>query len=100
MISLTGVDISGVVTDPPHSSGVAVIAVDASAENSIIIVPGANGQVGPDDIARLDPVLGDARVFLLQLEVPLDAVVAALSSSSIRPRLDRSRPNSTRWWTS
>ena len=79
-----GVDISGVVTDPPHSSGVAVIAVDASAENSIIIVPGANGQVGADDIARLDPVLGDARVLLLQLEVPLDAVVAAARAARRR----------------
>src|SRR6185295_16260113 len=59
------------------SSGVAVIAVDDNAENNIIIVPGANGRVGQDDIDRLEAHLTGAKVILLQLEVPLEAVVAA-----------------------
>jgi ribokinase len=73
----TGVDVSTVFTDTTVSSGVAVIAVDDNAENNIIIVPGANGQIGQDDLARLEANLTEAKVLLLQLEVPLEAVVAA-----------------------
>jgi ribokinase len=72
-----GVDITNVVADASQPSGVAVIAVDDRAENTIIIVPGANGMVGDDDVARLDTALAGASVLLLQLEVPLEAVVAA-----------------------
>jgi ribokinase len=71
-----GVDVAG-VTSQPGPSGVAVIAVDDAAENNIIVVPGANGAVGSNDLALLDEALADARVLLLQLEVPIDAVIAA-----------------------
>jgi ribokinase len=72
-----GADVSAVFTDSTVSSGVAVIAVDDNAQNNIIIVPGANGRIGQDDLDRLETSLTGARVLLLQLEVPLDAVVAA-----------------------
>lgn len=72
-----GADVSAVFTDPAVSSGVAVIAVDDNAQNNIIIVPGANGRVGQDDLNRLETSLAGAKVLLLQLEVPLEAVVAA-----------------------
>jgi ribokinase len=71
-----GVDVAGVSTQP-GPSGVAVIAVDDAAENTIIVVPGANATIGAADLALLDAALAGARVLLLQLEVPLDAVVAA-----------------------
>ena len=72
-----GVDTSGVAVHPGAASGVAVITVDDAAENEIIVVPGANGVVGREDLVRLEAALDGARVLLLQLEVPLDAVVAA-----------------------
>ncbi|GIK39676.1 MAG: ribokinase [Chloroflexota bacterium] len=72
-----GADVSAVFIDPVVSSGVAVIAVDDNAQNNIIIVPGANGRVGQDDLDRLESSLAGAKVLLLQLEVPLEAVVAA-----------------------
>jgi ribokinase len=56
---------------------VAVISVDDAAENSIIIVPGANGDVGHDDVQRVEAVLDQARVLLLQLEIPMESVVDA-----------------------
>lgn len=71
-----GVDTAAVV-EAPGPSGVAAIAVDDAAENTIVVVPGANGLVGAEDVARLDAALGGASVLLLQLEVSLDAVVAA-----------------------
>jgi ribokinase len=71
------VDHENVVVDSSTSSGVALIAVEDSAENFIIVVPGANGQVGEQDLQRLDQVLGLSTVLLLQLEVPLEMVCAA-----------------------
>lgn len=71
-----GVDASGVLTTP-GPSGIAVITVDDAARNTIIVVPGANGAVGAADASRLDVALVGAQVLLLQLELPLDAVVAA-----------------------
>lgn len=72
-----GVDVDGVATGAGVPSGVALITVDDGGENTIVVVPGTNGALGSDDIARLDGLLGDARVMLLQLEVPLAAVVSA-----------------------
>lgn len=53
-------------------SGIAHIVVEDGGANSIIVVPGANGKVTEADAERLD---GDA--LLLQLELPMPAVVAA-----------------------
>lgn len=72
-----GVDIAHVAVDANVASGVAMIAVDDAAENSIIVVPGANGTVGKDDLARLGTALEGARLLLLQLEIPMDMVTAA-----------------------
>jgi len=72
----TGVDVTQVMT-APGPSGVALIHVDADGENSIVIIPGANGQVSVDDLERLDTVLDGADSLLLQLEIPLEAVTAA-----------------------
>jgi ribokinase len=56
------------IADQP--SGRALITVDATAENTIVVVPGANAHL------RVDRVPG-ARIVLAQLEVPLDAVQGA-----------------------
>lgn len=71
------VNIDGIWRDPDHPSGTAVIMVDDSAENSIIIVPGANGAINSDDLNRLEEALKTASHLLLQLEIPVGMVVAA-----------------------
>jgi ribokinase len=78
-----GVDVSAVAVTP-GSSGVAAISVDDAGENTIVVAPGANGLVGSEDITRLERALRGARVLLLQLEVPLDAVVAAAAAARAR----------------
>jgi ribokinase len=71
------VEAGGVMTTPGQSTGVAVILVDDQAQNCITVVPGANAAVGEDDAIALRPRLADAALLLLQLEIPMEAVVRA-----------------------
>jgi len=73
----SGVDTSAIFIDPEVSSGVAIIAVDDEAQNSIILIPGANGRVNSVDINRLKNNLTGAKILLLQLEIPLATTIAA-----------------------
>jgi ribokinase len=76
-----GVICDRILVDPSTHSGVAVITVEDSGENSIILVPGANGQVNQTDVERLKPLLSEASALLLQLEIPLDAVQMAAQAA-------------------
>ena len=60
------------------SSGVALIVVDDSSQNSIVIVPGANGALTAEAIGRFDSVIQAADVLICQLEVPDVSVGHAL----------------------
>ncbi|HET7467060.1 MAG TPA: ribokinase [Candidatus Dormibacteraeota bacterium] len=71
-----GVDTSGVVVDEAEPSGAALIVVDASGENEITVAPGASSRVGREELERLRLSPGD--VLVMQLEIPLDAVLGAI----------------------
>lgn len=73
----SGVRTEGIVPDESTHSGVASITVDEAGENTIAIVAGANGRVDESDVERLRQWLSGATALLLQLEVPMNAVVAA-----------------------
>ena len=72
-----GIDVSTVTTCPGVATGRALITVDDRAENSIVVVPGANALVVGDGVP-------DARVVIAQLEVPVEQVVAAFRSARRR----------------
>ncbi len=59
-------------------TGTALIGVDASAENLIIVVAGANGAVAPDLIRQAEATLDTAGALVLQLEIPQPAVLEAM----------------------
>jgi len=61
--------------------GQAVVFVDPSGENSIVVSPGANAAVRPDLVRRAHAELAGAKVVLAQLEIPVDAVLAAASAT-------------------
>jgi ribokinase len=61
----------------PGPSGVALITVDHSGDNSIIVAPGANARLTAADVAGASAEFAAAAVVCAQLEVPLEAVVAA-----------------------
>jgi ribokinase len=68
-----GVEISGVSTSD-GVSGVAVIVVSERGENSIVLTPGANFKVTPEDIDANISILKSAGMVLAQLEIPLETV--------------------------
>jgi ribokinase len=70
-----GVGLEGVVT-VPGPSGAAAIVVDADAENCIVVAPGANAHLSMAS-AVVRSVVAAADVVLLQLEIPMETVLAA-----------------------
>lgn len=71
------VQLQGVAVVAGQTTGVAMIMVDDHAQNCIAVVPGANSQLEEHDAEALRSWLGDAAMLLLQLEVPVPAVVRA-----------------------
>ncbi|NEV01488.1 ribokinase [Bradyrhizobium uaiense] len=72
-LAAQGVDLAFVKdTDGTHS-GTAIITV-ANADNTIVVVPGANGLVDADDVAA--PTLAKGDVAVSQFEIPLPTITA------------------------
>lgn len=70
-----GIDTSGVVREDGEG-GVAVILVEASGENVIVVAPGANRRLSPDEVD-----IGEADAVMSQLEIPRDVVRAVAARS-------------------
>lgn len=64
---------------PDVPSGVALITVDKSGENTIIVAPGANHQLLPKDLESKELAFEKADMILLQLEIPMETVKAAVN---------------------
>ncbi len=72
-----GVDLSGVETDVAAPTGVALIAVDPSGENQIVVAAGANHRVTPEQLPqRIETAL------IVQLELPIETVEAAVGRAT------------------
>jgi ribokinase len=69
-----GVDTVGVLVGGAPT-GVALITVDPSGDNSIVVSPGANGRLVPKDVQAAGSLLEASRVVSAQLEIPLETVV-------------------------
>ncbi len=77
-----GIDVEHVIYDDDAPSGIALIFVADSGENSIGVASGANGRLSPTDIERAGDVIRTAGILVVQLETPLDTVEAALKIAS------------------
>jgi ribokinase len=71
-----------VIKDSQAATGIAMIAVAADGENSIVVASGANYQVSIEDINSTRELMREAEVLLVQLECPLEAVAAAVDLAS------------------
>ena len=72
-----GIDTDSIVWIGGATTGVAVIEVDARGENSIVVFPGANGQLATHHVVGAAGLIADAAVVCLCLESPLETVMAA-----------------------
>lgn len=79
-----GIDVERLLPLPDAATGRALIAVDGDAENSIVVVPGANAALRPENVMREQQILAAAAVVVAQLEVPLETVRAAASLTNGR----------------
>lgn len=72
-----GIDASFVVRDQEQPSGVALIAVDDTAQNAIVVAAGANQFLAPADVDAAAEAIATADLVLLQFETPLATVAHA-----------------------
>ena len=71
-----GID-AKLVVDRREPSGTALILVDAKGQNVISVALGANGTLSPKDVAKYRKDIEGAAALLMQLETPMETVVAA-----------------------
>jgi ribokinase len=72
-----GVDVTGVGVDPDAATGVAMISVDKSGQNSIAVASGANFRLTADHVQRAWDRLVQVDVLVMPLEIPLETVIVA-----------------------
>ncbi len=72
-LAAQGVDLSFVRESPEAHTGTALITI-ANADNTIVVIPGANGLVSPMDVAA--PSLAKGDIAVSQFEIPLPAITA------------------------
>ena len=65
-----GVDVSGVAEDTGAASGIAVILLDASRQNHIVAIYGANRRCDDEQVVAAESALKGADALMLQLEIP------------------------------
>lgn len=70
--SLEGAGVQLHIRRSPRPTGAALITVSDAAENAITVSPGANADLGPDDLPDLDGI----KWLVMQLETPVDTVTA------------------------
>lgn len=78
-LRLVGVDLSALGECPTAATGIAMICVDRSGQNSIVVASGANFSLQVADVEKLREPLRRAQYALFQLENPLEVVAAALA---------------------
>jgi ribokinase len=70
-----GMDTRFILTDPENETGAALIMVDEqSAQNEIVVIPGACAKITEVDVERARPLIESAGFLLLQLEINFDAL--------------------------
>ena len=77
------VDVREVRVTDATPTGVALILVDASGQNQIVVAPGANAALSPSDIEEAFAGAAD-EYLLLQLEIPLESVITAATAARRR----------------
>lgn len=73
----SGVNISDVLIENGAQTGVALISVDGSGENEIIVISGTNMRFTTNDLLKKQEYFSKVKVVLSQLEIPIQTVTLA-----------------------
>ena len=76
-----GADDSYVSTENSAATGIAIIEVDDSGQNTIVVAPGANALVTRADVDAARSIIASSQAVIAQLEIPLDTVEYALNTA-------------------
>jgi ribokinase len=79
-----GIDTTLVKRVSGESTGAAFITVTPDGENAITVAPGANRSLTPEDADAASEAIGDARVLVAQMEIPVETVLRAVEISAKR----------------
>lgn len=69
-----GIDLKALIRDPDHPTGVALITVNKSGENEIVVASGCNMHLSSLDLDSHSELFSAADIVLTQLEIPLESV--------------------------
>ncbi len=79
-----GIDTGLVERASGASTGAAFITVTPDGENAITVAPGANRSLAPEDVDAAADAIGDARVLVAQMEIPVESVLRAVEVAAKR----------------
>ncbi len=74
-----GISTDYVHDDADNPTGLAMVSVNSLGENYIIVAPGANSTLSPEDVAAAEDCIKEADILIVQLEIPMDTVEAAIN---------------------
>jgi ribokinase len=72
-----GIDTGGVARLAGRATGMAMILVDATGENAIVVDSGANAHLSPAHVEAAGALIGGAKLVVAQLEIPVAATLRA-----------------------
>lgn len=81
IIAANQVDVKQVIKDPENHTGLAVISVDDSANNVIVIISGANYALDKSDVKRAESLMDLCKVLMVQLEIPAQISLAGVKAA-------------------
>lgn len=79
-----GVGVDAIRVDPNNPTGTAQVIVDVQGQNTIVVASGANACLSVADVTRATAQWEEAAVVVLQLEIPLMTVAAAIAKAAER----------------
>lgn len=79
IVEAEGIDATAIVTSE-GPSGTALIEVDPTGMNRIVVIPGANDALAAEHVTAVIGSMDDVAIVLAQGEVPLDAIAAAMTA--------------------
>jgi len=74
-----GVECNAIEKIPGQVTGVAFVTLDPDGDNSIVVAPGANLLLTPEDIRRQEQLIKQAKLLMVQLEVPMETVMESIT---------------------